>query len=181
VSLVVLAALAVAAMLLVRLHLAPTGLSPARNAVSDFGTTEWHLAYREQAIALGIAGIALAIELRADTDADSLGWLYAYGASRITIAGFMTDRDPPPYTPEGRIHWVLAAIAFTSIAFAATSINWAGAPGVLGPLGTAVGISAIATLVTRLAPGLEGVFGIAERALYVTSILWLGIAAVSLL
>ena len=51
----------------------------------------------------------------------------------------------------------------------------------LGLLGTAVGISAIATLVTRLAPGLDRVFGIAERALYVTSILWLAIAAVSLL
>jgi hypothetical protein len=181
VSIVVLGALAVAAMLLVRLHLVPTGLSPARSSVSEYGTTEWHLAYREQVIALGIAGIALAVGLHADTDADSLGWLYAYGASRIAIAGFMTDRDPPPYTAEGRIHLALAVIAFASIAVAATSINWTGAPGVLGPLGTAVGISAIATLVTGLAPGLQGVFGFAERALYVTSILWMAIAAVSLL
>ena len=74
----------------------PTGLSPARDAVSEYGTTEWHVAYREQVIALGVAGIALAIGLRADTDADSLCWLYAYGASLIAIAGFMTDRDPPP-------------------------------------------------------------------------------------
>jgi Protein of unknown function (DUF998) len=181
VSVVVLGALAVAVMLLVWLHLAPTGLSPAANAVSDYGTTKWHVAYREQAIALGVAGIALAIGLRADTDAGSLWWLYAYGASQIAIAGFMTDRDPPPYTAEGRIHWVLVAVAFTSIAFAATSINWTGAPGALEPLGIAVGLSAIATLVTRFAPGLDRVFGIAERALYATSIAWLAIAAVSLL
>ncbi len=166
-SLVVLGALAVAVMLLVRLHTVSTGLSPASTAVSDYGTTEWHVAYRELVVALGIAGIALAIGLRADTDADSLYWLYAYGVSLLVLAGFT--------------HWALMAVAFTSIAFAATSINWTGDPGVLGPLGTAVGISAIATLVTRLAPGLDRWFGIAERALYVTSILWLAIAAVSLL
>jgi uncharacterized protein DUF998 len=173
VSVVVLGALAVAVMLLVRLHLVPTGLSPAANAVGDYGTTEWHVAYREQAIALGIAGIALAIGLRADTDADALWWLYAYGLAQIAIAGFMADQP--------RIHWALAAVAYTSIAFAATSINWTGEPGVLEPLGVAVGVSALATLVTGLAPGLGRVFGIAERALYATSIAWLAIAAVSLL
>ena len=66
---------AVAVMRLVWLHLAPTGVSPAAGAVGDYGTTKWHVAYREQAIAVGIAGIALAIGLRADTDATALGWL----------------------------------------------------------------------------------------------------------
>jgi hypothetical protein len=41
-SVVVLVALAVAVVLLVRLHIVPTGLSPVRDAVSDYGTTRWH-------------------------------------------------------------------------------------------------------------------------------------------
>ena len=82
---------------------------------------------------------------------------------------------------QARVHWALTAVAYTSIAFAATSIDWTGEPGVLEPLGIAVGVSALATLVTGLAPGLGRVFGLAERALYATSMAWLAIAAVSLL
>jgi hypothetical protein len=180
-GIVALVALAVAVVLLARLHSVPTGLSPARDAVSDYGTTRWHALYRGQAIALGVAGIALAIGLARDTAAGSLLWLWLYGASRIAIAGFMTDRDPPPFTREGRIHWLLAAVAFTSIALAASNIDWSGAPDALGPIGTAVAVSAIATLITRVIPPLRVVFGVAERALYVTSIAWLALAAIQLL
>ena len=180
-SIVALACLAVAVGLLVRLHALPTGLSPVRDAVSDYGTTRWHAHYRAMAIALGLSAIALALGLARDTDAGSLLWLWLYGASRIAIAGFMTDRDPPPFTTEGRIHWLLAAVAFTSIALAASNIDWSGAPDVLGALGVAVAVTAIATLVTRLVPPLRAVFGLAERALYVTSVAWLAIAAAQLL
>ena len=180
-SVVVLVALAVAVVLLVRLHTLPTGLSPARDAVSDYGTTRWHALYRGQAIALGVAGIALAIKLGSDTDAGSLLWLWLYGASRIAIAGFMTDRDPPPFTREGRIHWLLAAVAFTSIAVGAANIDWSGAPSGLSALGELVAVAAIATLVTRVVPPLRAVFGVAERALYVTSIAWLAWAAIAVL
>jgi hypothetical protein len=93
----------------------------------------------------------------------------------------MTDRDPPPFTREGRIHWLLAAIAFTSIAVGAANIDWSGAPDGLGTLGELVAVAAIATLVTRMVPPLRAVFGVAERALYVTSIAWLGWSAISLL
>jgi hypothetical protein len=52
--------------LLVRLHVVRTGLSPVRHAVSDYGTTPWHALYRAQAVALGAAGLALAIGLAGD-------------------------------------------------------------------------------------------------------------------
>jgi hypothetical protein len=175
-----LAALAAAVALLGRLHLLPTGLGPVRDAVSDYGTTPYHALYRAMAIALGVAAILLAIGLARETDATSLAWLWVYGGARIAIAAFMTDRDPPPFTAEGRIHWLLAAAAFTAIAFAASDVDWTGAPGVLRALGYAVAATAIATLLTRIVAPWRRVFGAAERALYVTSVAWLAIAALDL-
>ena len=131
------------------------------------------------AVLLGAGAILLAVALARDTDANKLEWLWVFGVSRIAIAGFMTDSSDRVST-EGRIHWALAAAAFTAIAIAATSIDWTRSPGVLGPLGTLVALSAIATLATRLIGPLRPVFGVAERALYVTSIAWLVIAAADL-
>lgn len=149
-------------------------------AVSDYGITRYTLLYRGMAVLLGAGAILLALALGTDTDAGKLEWLWVFGVSRIAIAGFMTDRPGRPITAEGRIHWALAAAAFTAIAIGATSIDWTGAPGALGPLGEAVAVSAIATLATRLIGTLRPVFGLAERALYVTSIVWLVIAAADL-
>ncbi len=167
--------------LLVRLHMAPTGLSAVRDAVSDYGTTPWHRNYRVMVVALGAGAVLLAIGLGRRTDATGLFWLWIYGAGRIAIAGFMTDRDPPPFTREGRIHWLLAGVAFTAIAFGASNIRWTGDPAILHPLGVAVAATAIATLLTRIIVGLRQVFGLAERLLYATSLAWLLIAAADLI
>src|SRR3954452_21860540 len=169
-----------AAVVLLRVHSLATGLQPVRDAVSDYGTTPYHAYYRVMVVLLGAGAALLALALAADTDAGSLVWLWLYAASRVAIAAFMTDRDPPPFTTEGRIHWGLAAVAFTSIALAGANIDWSGAPGALGGLGTGVVVAAIATLVTRLVPPLRAISGIAERALYVTSIAWMALAAVYL-
>lgn len=178
---VALACFAVAVALLVRLHLAPTGLRPVPAAVSDYGTTRFHRDYRAMVIALGVGAIVLAIGLARDTDAPGLWWLWVYGASRITISAFMTDRDPAHLTGEGRVHWLLAAVAFTAIAFAASDVTWSGDPGVLHPLGHAVAGTAIATLLARVIVPVRSVFGLVERLLYVASIAWLVVAAADLL
>jgi hypothetical protein len=170
---------AAAAVLLARLHRLPTGLDPVRDAVSDYGTTRHHVLYRLMAASLGVGALLLAVGLARDTDARPLLWLWIYGVSRIAIAWFMVDRGEA-LTTEGRIHWLLAAAAFTSIAFGASDIDWSGAPGVLRPLGYAVAAAAVATLVTRLIPPLRRVFGLAERLLYAASLAWLVIAAVDL-
>jgi hypothetical protein len=175
-----LACLGLGIVLLLRMHALRTGLDPVRDAVSDYGTTPVHRNYRAMVVALGAGAILLALGLARETDAGNLWWLWAYGASRIAIAGFMTDRDPARVTPAGRVHLLLAAIAFTSIAFAASNIAWDGDPSLLRPLGYAVAATAVATLVTRLAPPLQRVFGLAERALYATSLAWLVLAALDL-
>jgi hypothetical protein len=172
------ACFAVATVLLLGLHAMRTGLRPVGDAVSDYGTTRAHAGYRAMVVALGAGAIVLAAGLARTTDAGDLFWLWPYGASRIAIAWFMTDRDPAHVTPEGRIHWLLAAIAFTSIAFAASDIRWTGAPGVVAPLGYAVAATAGVTLVTRVVLPLRGVFGLAERLLYASSIAWLLVAAI---
>jgi hypothetical protein len=76
---------------------------------------------------------------------------------------------------------LLAAVAFTAIAFAASNITWTGVPGVERPLGYAVAATAVATLLTRLIVPLRRVFGAAERLLYATSLAWLVVAAVDLI
>ena len=48
-GIVTLLALAAAVVLLVRLHALRAGLSPVRDAVSDYGTTRWHALYRSAA------------------------------------------------------------------------------------------------------------------------------------
>jgi hypothetical protein len=166
---------------LLRMHLLPTGLSPVRDAVSDYGTTPSHRNYRVMVVLLGAGAVLLALALARETDADALSWLWIYAASRVAIAGFMTDRDPPPLTTEGRIHLLLATAAFAAIAFAATSISWSGDPGVLKPLGYAVAATAVGTLLTRVVAQLRSVFGLVERLLYATSIAWLILAAADLL
>lgn len=96
-----LACFAAAIGLLVWLHLAATRLNPVVDAVSDYGTTRYHDLYRAMVIALGGGAVLLAAGLGQFTDASALAWLWVYGAARLAIAGFMTDRDPPPFTREG--------------------------------------------------------------------------------
>jgi hypothetical protein len=174
------ACFAVAIGLLTRLHLQPTQMQAVRDAVSDYGTTRFHRNYRAMAVAMGVGAILLAIGLARETDAHALVWLWVYGASRIAISGFMTDRDPPPFTAEGRIHWLLAAAAFTAIALAASNIEWSGDPNALDGIGRAVVLTAIATLATRVVAPLRPVFGLVERLLYVSSFAWLVVAAIDL-
>ncbi len=53
-------ALAVTVASLGWLHVEPTGLSPVRNAVSQYGITPFRIGYRVATIAFAAAGIALA-------------------------------------------------------------------------------------------------------------------------
>jgi hypothetical protein len=174
------ACLVAASSLLVRLHALPTGLKPMRDAVSDYGTTRFHAYYRAMVVLLGLSAAFLAISLARSTDATGLLWLWLYAGSRVAIARFMTDRDPPPFTTEGRVHWLLAAVAYTSIALAASNIDWSGAPDLLRVLGYGVAVTAIGTFVTRVVGPLRPTFGLVERLLYVTSVAWLLVAAVDL-
>ena len=170
-----------AALILVRLHTLPTGISPIRDAVSDYGATGFHLYYRAMVALLGAGAGFLAIALHNSGDVSRSGriWLWVFALSRIAIAGFMTVRPGRRVTLEARIHLLLATAAFTAIAFAAPTIS--GDLELAQPLATLVIVTAVATLVARAVTRLAGVFGAVERGLYAAFLSWLVVVAVSLL
>ena len=180
-SLVALVLLLASALVLVRLHTLPTGLSPLRDAVSDYGTTHAHIHYRAMVVLLGAGAGFLALALRNEGDISRSGlvWLWVFALSRIAIAAFMTVRPGRRATGAARIHLVLAAAAFTSIAIAAPTIS--GDLELAQPLATLVIVTAVATLVTRAVPRLSGVFGAVERGLYAAFLAWLIVVAISAL
>jgi hypothetical protein len=169
-----------AALVVVRLHTLPTGIDPRRDAVSDYGATPFHRYYRAMVVMLGAGAACLAVALHrtGDVRASGLVWLWIFAASRILIAGFMTVRPGRRVTVEAQIHWLLAAAAFISIAFAATTIS--ADLDVGNTLAKIVVASAVATLLTRAVPQLRSVFGLVERILYVAFLAWLLVVASSL-
>jgi Protein of unknown function (DUF998) len=170
--------LVLAAALLVRLHALFTDAAPISGAVDDLGTKRYHPYYRAMVVALGIAAFLLAVGLARETDAVAVAWLSIYGGSRVAVAGVMTD--PRRAAAGSWAHLVLVLLGFAAIALAAALIQWDGDPSFLRPLGFLVAACALAAAVTRVVPPVRRGFGAAERALYVTSIGWLGVVAVDL-
>jgi hypothetical protein len=170
--------------ILVALHFLPTGLNPIRYAVSDYGWTAYGVGYRTMVVLQGVGGILIAVALGQQTDAGSLGWLYAYGVVRILISRFMTDREPKglrSLTRTGRIHMLLALTAFASIAVAASRLEWTGMPDLLDPLGWLVRVTAIATGAAIVVPQIRrAALGLIERTHYVAAITWLIAVAASI-
>src|SRR3954452_17416629 len=112
-------------LVLLRAHTLPTGLHWQVDAISDYGTGAYHRYYRAMVLLLAVGSALLLAALARDTDAGTVGlaFLGAYAAARLGIAFFMTARPGQPQTPEGRVHLVLAAIAFTTIAFASVDLT----------------------------------------------------------
>jgi hypothetical protein len=175
---------AASGVILITLHVVPTGLDPIRYAVSDYGWTSYHLGYRAMVVLQGVGAILIAVGLGQETDVASLGWLYAYGVVRLLVSGFMTDREPESLrslTRTGRIHVLLAGTAFASIAVAASHLDWTGRPAVLGPLGWLVTATAIATATALVVtPVRRAALGVIERAHYASAITWLIVVAASI-
>jgi hypothetical protein len=169
---------------LVVVHLLPTGRRPLRDAVSDYGVGPFHVWYDAAAISLGIAGLLLAAALPRAVDPRPRAvvlLLVAFGAARIAIAFYPTDLDRGQSTRTGRVHLLLAAIAFVTIAFAAGklpgavsgSAAWSGIHRELQMLGWAVIATSVATgLSLRLARGGFQFFGLVERLLYFAVLAW---------
>jgi hypothetical protein len=188
----ILAALAAAAVAagtvsLVWVNLLPTGHRPMVDAVSDYGAGPYRFFYRVTVISLGVGALLLLIALAHGTGVSEGGliWLGVYGVTRIAIAFFPTDLEGETVTTTGRIHLLLAAAAFTAIAFAAVDLTPAlrDEPGwdatrLLDVLHWAVIVTAIGTGVTRVVLPLRRVFGLVERLLYAATIAFLLAVAV---
>ena len=180
-----LAGLTVTVVSLTYLHLAPTGLSPLRSAVSQFGITEYRGGYRAATLGLAVAGLGAAIGLDRSfhQGGDSLvvALLVIFAVARAIISWFPMDPPGGPRTPTGHNHGVIAIVAFGSATLAALRLgqvlsrqgqwHW------LSPWSTVFGV-AMALLVIGLASarrnrGLQGYFGLVERGLYLAIIGWL--------
>jgi len=165
---------------LVVLHIVPTGYSPVRDAVSDYGVGRYAWAYRIQVVSIGSAAAVEAGGFAIDGSVATTGiaWLAVYAVSRVAIAWAPTDLPGTQRTTTGRVHGLLAVVAFTSIAVATSTIpndlqmgqGWAGWVDLLTPLGVFVMVAAIATAVVFVVTPLHRVFGLAERLLYVASL-----------
>jgi hypothetical protein len=175
---------------LIYVHTLPTGYQPLRDAVSDYGVGRYRFWYRGAAVALGVASILLAVALARAVDPAPMGVivaLVAFGLARLAIVAFPTDLDRRRRTTSGRVHVLLAAIAFASIAVAAPKLYaavdglhaWAPDDGALRALAWAIIGAAGATLVA-LGPTLRPYFGLVERLLYAAIITWFLVVAVHL-
>ena len=182
---VALLALAVTAASLIWLHLAPTGLSPVGNAVSQYGITPFKLGYRVATIAFAVAGAALAAGLARAVGTDSnaglvIALLVVFASARAAISWFPMDAPHTPRTQTGAVHGLLAVAAFITIGLAALRLgavlrsthHWHS----LAPISTGLGWAMTAILVTMLAarsvPFLAARFGAVERGFYALALAW---------
>jgi Protein of unknown function (DUF998) len=163
---------------LVYLHLAPTGCSPLRNAVSEYGVGPFARWYQAQATAAGLAAIALAVALGGPRRVVTL--LSVLAAARILIGWFPMDTTVVgDRTTRGGIHVLLAAVAFTSASWAGIALGSTehGQP----ELGWAMAACALGTaLALRNAP-LRPRLGLIERGYYAGMLAWLALVAARLL
>ena len=106
---------------LVALHLLPTGLSPIRNPVSQYGISKYSLGYRLQTLSFGVAAIASAIGLIAlpFRSYSLFTFTLLFAVARLAIGWFPMDKPDTTRTSTGRTHGLLAITAFFSAIFAA--------------------------------------------------------------
>jgi len=105
------------------LHLQSTGLSPVRNAVSQYGITPFGAGYRVATIAFALAGLALAIGIDRAISGQGrtpvITLLVVFAAARGAISWFPVNAPGAPRTSTGSVHGLLALAAFGSLAYAA--------------------------------------------------------------
>ena len=183
-------ALAVCVVCLVVAHFLPTGFHPLFDPVSFYGTSRYHALYQMQAVSSGVSALCLVAALAMQgvmLPKRGVIVLALYGVSRVLIAGFPADLSRPS-TQHGRIHVVLAAVAFTGIAIATgvltshltTQSTWHGDASLLSVASLITDISAVVFFVATLVPATRRSIGLPERGIYVGALLWLGSALVPL-
>ena len=187
---IALAALAVTVGSLAYLHIEPTGLSPLRNAVSQYGITPYKAGYRAATIAFAVAGLALAVAISQalpHQGSATIALLLAFAAARAAISWFPMDHPGGPRTQTGAIHGLLAAAAFASATAAAFRLaatlshqsTWHGLAGTSRALGWLMLVFLLAMVLTRRSPTARRWFGAIERGFYTSAIAWFAVFAVA--
>jgi hypothetical protein len=177
---------------LITLHLLPTGYNPRLDAVSDYGIGRYRAWFWAQALAGGVAGLALAIALAETTPSiptEVVVALLISVVARLLIPLFPTDQNGSRFqTVPGTIHMILAIVIFASVIIAASKFGsaveheaaWQGVKGWLSALPWVMTGAAIGILVALRAPRLKRKFGLIERLFYVSSIGWFLIVSIEL-
>lgn len=180
-AVLVAAGLVVGIVALLALHLLPTGLSPVRNAVSQYGISRYRAGYRVQTVGYAVAGVGAAIGIAALPVTGTLPVVLCavFAATRAAIGWFPMDAPGAPPTRTGAHHGLLATGAFVSVAAAAAALSRvlgrdrvdAGMATLSGVLAAVMLALLVAMMVDRRAG--TGRFGLIERAFYLTMTAWL--------
>jgi len=177
---------------LIALHVLPTGYNPVRDAVSDYGVGPYRAWFWLQAVAGGVACLALGIaldRLHPFSPTQVVVALIVTAVARFFIPFFATDQDDSRFqTLHGTIHMVLAVLAFGGLIWAATGLwgtlkhypHWHGAESFLTIVPWVMLGSVIALVLAIRGPRLHPFFGVFERLFYVSSLAWLFVVAVDL-
>jgi len=177
---------------LTALHIAPTGLSPVRNAVSPYGIIRFRIGYRTATVSLGIAGLAIAaglVDVFHGDSANVVTLLVVFAVARLVICRFPMDAPDGPPTRTGRTHGLVAVVALTAVTLAALRFTnvlsgtdqWGGPVTMLRVVAWFLTVSLVAMVFGRRLPRLRSYFGAIERAFYVGTIAWLTITAIALI
>jgi len=173
------------------LHLAPTGLSPVHNAVSQYGITAFRAGYRAATIAFALAGLALAAGLASAISGHGrvqvVALLVIFAVARALISWFPMDAPGAQRTSSGRAHGWLAIAAFGAATLAAlrlgTVLSRAARWHSFAPVSVALGWLMVALLVAmalaRSVPAVRDRFGAVERAFYLAAIAWFAVFGVA--
>jgi hypothetical protein len=186
-----LAGVASCAVNLVALHLLPTGLSPRRNAVSQYGITRFRGLYRAQTISMAVAALAAAVGLGDNGlkgGSLAVALLGVCGLTRGAISWFPMDEPGAAHTETGRRHGLLAIVAFGSATIAAIHLGgtlgrddlWGGAGGAIFATGVAMLAFLIGMGAARRQSGVSGSFGLIERGYYLSTIVFFSIVGIEL-
>jgi Protein of unknown function (DUF998) len=186
---VAIAGVAVALASLVYLQVARTGLSPVKNAVSEYGISPYRVWYRVATIALGIAGLAISVSLSLALHGvlPAVILLIVFAVARLLISWSPMDVVGAQKTRSGRTHNLLAIAAFAT----ATAAGFLAA----GPIATTqhwnefsiattvftwiMAVGSVGVILAAAIVSLRRFFGALERIIYVGIIGWLGLLAVA--
>jgi hypothetical protein len=190
---VALAAMLVAVVALVVVHVRERSLAWWRDPVSQYGISPSAVFYRIQTLSMAVAALALVIGLHSGLRRGGVGevevLLVIFALARGAISWFPMDVPGGDRTPTGRNHGVLAIAAFVSLALAANSLSravgaltmaqwWSSASHVLSVV---LAVALLGMLLARRVPWLHQHFGLVERTFYLTAIAWLVVTAWALI
>lgn len=178
-ALLMLVGAAAALTALIVVHLLPTGLNPLRDPVSQYGITRyrgWYWAAAGGAAVAGVGGALFFSLIDTVIAKVTVILLVGFFVARALIGFFPMDEPGEATTRRGRTHNLLATLAFASVTAAAFTAagalhdgGFADAAGWSPVLGVVMAVGAVGLVLGRR---LRGIFGLAERLIYVGFIAW---------